>query len=106
MPSSAPAYVFVLVGWAEFVWFLEIPLRFAGCRLFVFPFLSCAWLSWLGSCWFNKRSLILVKHRVILTAGSGILGGVSVLVLWPYNCFLQSSCVCDVWPLETCVDLG
>ena len=36
MPSSAPAYVFVLVGWAEFVWFLEIPLKFAGCRPFVF----------------------------------------------------------------------
>ena len=61
MPSSAPAHVSVLVGWAEFVWLLEIPLKFAGCRLFVFSALSCAWLSWLGLCWFDKRSLILVN---------------------------------------------
>ena len=55
MPSSAPAHVSVLVGWAEFVWFLEIPLKFAGCRLFVFSFLSCAWLSWLSLCWFDEK---------------------------------------------------
>ena len=80
MPSSAPAYVFVLVGWAEFVWFLGIPLKFAGCRPFVFSPLSCAWLSWLGSCWFNKRLLILVNFCPAQVQVQVFLGGVSVLV--------------------------
>ena len=56
MPSSAPAHVSVLVGWAEFVWLLEIPLKFAGCRLFVFSSLSL--------CLAELARLVLVRQKI------------------------------------------